>query len=195
MLTYTNGVVKAGVMISNGQTTNADDSTNNKKDVAARVEFTPPELRSVTAGGFANMADWGLSFRTRYGFNLRHNWRDWIFRGEYIHALDSTDVGRPVTHSDAFIFDAGYMILSDRLQGVARFDTFASNATSFESARAYNLGLNYFLKGHNAKVQVWASRLHNFLGSYGSYTITGPGLANAPSPGTWLGVVALQVAI
>ena len=157
MLTYKESNWKATAMISNGQSTNTDD-INNKKDLHARLDFSP--TKEIKLGAFTTAGDFNYGTKGRWGLNGR------LFISDLTVELEGVKANDVGTSSTGWSVDGGYRV-TDHFQPVARFDSF-NNGGTFTSSNI-SLGLNYFLSKHNSKIQAAYGILKNMSGSNGSY--------------------------
>ena len=90
----------------------------------------------------------------------------WVW-GEY--AKGSRDSGATIVDGNGFNLTAGYR-LSPKLEAVARYDKFSD--TDKGDAKEATLGLNYYLKSNNAKIQL------NLVKHDGPSGVSGSGYSN-----------------
>lgn len=139
---------------------------NNQKDVALRLEVYP--IKGMVIGGVTYDS---IGYRRRGGTkdrweaDFRYEAGPYLVQAEYIRARDVTkDLAEP-TDAQGFYVAAGYTIkkaplpLAGDLQPIVRFgylDQDASlnvPATGNDELFHYDVGLNYYLKSHEMKLQ------------------------------------------
>ena len=156
LVAYKHEIIKLSGMIFNGQGTNTNDK-NNPKDIALRAEVTPIDMLHL--GAFTQAGDFKYSDKGRWGTNASLSYESLILRAEYVHA---TDLG---ISTDGWYADAGYLI-GENFEPLLRWDSLSLMDTT---AHAPSVGLNYFIKKHNSKIQASLTSLNNTAGSNGSY--------------------------
>jgi len=159
-----------------GQNTTAD--FNDQKNLVARGVLNPFRLGEGEAakrwGDLAVGAAWFRGFATADGIAVRRcafeaEWRkeklfgekDGAFlRTEWFHGEEAgaTENDRPAGARSHY-FAGGYS-LSPQWQVAARHDEFEQETAANLVNRTQTLGVNYFLKGYNAKVSVNYVRTH-----------------------------------
>ncbi|MGE3974955.1 MAG: porin [Bdellovibrionales bacterium] len=163
MLDYNPKPIRVRLMASNGQvssgTTGSNiNDTNNSKDINARVDYSLSDELKMGVFGSQSHSIVGLS--NRGGLNV-HYTRERLYVG-----VDGMQ-GRELDAEKAGVAaDVGYKFC-DEMQAGFRYENFQQK-TAPESANAYTLGLNYFLAGHNAKIQLAHTVLNNMLGTNGT---------------------------
>jgi hypothetical protein len=150
--------------VYNGATSNNLD-TNNSKDVSLRLEAYPIDGLMLGAVGYASVGErLAPTTRDRWEFDARYERGPFLFQSEYIHARDGGGAGW-VEAQGAYVA-AGYMV-TDKLQPVVRvgfldpdvhkdLDPVADKA---DEAWDVNVGVNYYLQKHEAKLQVAFQRV------------------------------------
>ena len=152
---------KMGVMVSNGEGTNIDD-TNVKKDLSARLDVNA--LPGVTLGTFVLVGNFNFSEKGAVGANVRLTPGEVLLKAEYVEGKELRVRRR------GFVTEGGYTF-GGVLQPVARYEVMKAVAGrgTFTTHEA-SVGLNYFISGHNAKIQTsYTKVLRNMLGSGGTY--------------------------
>jgi phosphate-selective porin OprO/OprP len=139
--------VEYKVGVFNGSGINIADTANNAKDIAGRLIVNPIKGLSIGASYFSG---WDKAIKPapgyagksqphdRFGFDISYAFAGLALRGEYIHGLDGA-----INKSGWFIL-AEYYILPQKLQLVAKYDTFDSNlAIDKNSTTNYVAGMNF----------------------------------------------------
>lgn len=152
--------MKMGVMVSNGEGTNIDD-TNVKKDLSARVDVTP--IPALTLGTFVLLGNFNFSEKGSVGANFRLTPGKAILKAEYVEGKELRIRRR------GFVTEGGYTFC-DVVQPVARYEVLKSvQGRGTFTAHEATVGVNYFILGHNAKIQTsYTKVLRNMLGSGGT---------------------------
>lgn len=119
-------------------------ASEDSKAFAGRVSWKAAEGFRVGASA-AKAADSGKIFNLFAGYEAKKLW----LSGEY--GKGSRDSGATIVDGDGFNLTAGYR-LSPKFEAVARYDKF--DDTSKGSAKEMTLGLNYYIKSNNAKIQL-----------------------------------------
>lgn len=159
MATYTTGILKTQAMLSDGGTTNVED-TNDDKDLHVRVEVAP--TKELLAGVFATFGDFSFNTKGRLGGNVKYiPVTGLTLRTEVVGARDAG------VNSTGFMADASYL-LTEEIQPAVRFDG-VSNATF--TGTAFTVGANYLVKSYNAKATLAYAHLNNLTDGNGTYTL------------------------
>ncbi len=160
------------VALFNGEAQNKLD-TNAQKDGALRFELYPVDGLTVGLVGYAGLHNRATSAtKDRLEADVKLDMSNFILQAEYIHGWDGrTDTAR--TESAGAYATIGYTI-ADKIQPVFRIGTFdpnvrknlpgtgvfPRNTTSalspnglIDEATTYEFGLNYYLRGNDAKLQ------------------------------------------
>jgi hypothetical protein len=144
----------AGVF--NGQGQNRLD-TNNQKDAALRLEVYPVESLMIGAVGYLAVGERDLpGTKDRVEGDLKLELEGALLQAEYIYAWDRNATERVPGHGLAVA--AGYTF-GDKVQPVARFGLLDTNldddvSGSGDEVMSYELGVNYFISGHETKAQL-----------------------------------------
>lgn len=151
-LTGNNGRLDYAFGVFNGAGINASDN-NNSKDLAGR-------FRASLFPGFAAGASFYSGRRTPTGapddmfdrnrWGLEWSWQLGRFdlKGEYLNGRDE-----PVGRNGGYV-QLGYAVVEEKLQFVAKFDSFDPNTETVRDRRSIaTLGVNWFISGA-AKLQV-----------------------------------------
>jgi len=143
------------VAVLNGSGVNVADTANSSKDLAARLVFTP--LKGLYFGGsYYNGWDKvskpdvaGKSqVRDRLGFEAGYAIARFSVRGEYIYGKDGK------TNRAGWYLSTGYFVLPQKLQFLARYDTYDPNtSTTNNISTNYTVGGN-FLFNNWSKLQI-----------------------------------------
>ena len=153
----------AGVF--NGQGANNLD-TNVQKDVALRVEAYPVEGLTIAAVAYDSI---GIRNRAgtkdRWEADVRYDHGPYLVQAEYIRARDKAKDNVAFVTAQGFYALAGYTIKDKRLCGdlqpivrVSYFDPDTSKDLDptmggLDEEMTYAVGANYYLKGHEMKLQ------------------------------------------
>ncbi|MEI9941104.1 MAG: porin [Pseudomonadota bacterium] len=156
------------VAMFNGEGQNKIDS-NTQKDLAARVEVYPIEgLMIAGAGSMGAHARDSSPTKDRLEADFRLDLAHVLLQAEYIHGWDGA-TGQPTARVESAGFYAvlGYTI-ADKVQPLFRIGRFDSDVTKdlpgkstergssapfSDEMMSYELGVNYFIHGDNAKLQ------------------------------------------
>jgi len=159
--------------IYNGQGQNNLD-TNDQKDVSLRLEYYP--VKDVTIGvvGYTSIFDRDqVGTKDRIEGDLKIDKGGFLLQAEAIRGWDRVAVGKDKREGQGFYVLAGYTLF-DKLQPVVRIGSIDPEVGVDEHAliavpgdsktyapndeiTAYEFGLNYYLKQHDAKLQLSAS--------------------------------------
>jgi phosphate-selective porin OprO and OprP len=140
-------LVEYKVGVFNGSGINIADTANKAKDIAGRLIVNPIIGLSIGASYYSG---WDKAIKPaagyagksqphdRFGFDITYTLEGLALRGEYIHGLDGD-----INKSGWYVL-AEYYILPQKLQLVAKYDTFDSNlAIDKNSTMNYVAGVNY----------------------------------------------------
>jgi hypothetical protein len=147
----------------NGQQANNLDN-NNQKDVGLRLEAYP--IKGLTIAGVLYDS---LGYRSRIGTkdrwegDVRYDNGEVLVQAEYIYARDIAAMAGTFVNQQGFYVLGGYTIKNPALHGdlqpVARIGRLDPNVDADDDATMqYDVGLNYYLKGHEMKLQGSYSR-------------------------------------
>ena len=153
---------RVGIFNGLGERQN-DVALSDTKAVAGLLSFNPtevPGLQLGVSGGYGKTGVNGLAGRpTRSIFNAFAVYKrdKFTFQGEYMTGKSET-LGT-VTARDIQGYYAGVAYaFTPKIEGLFRYDTFDTNRDAGigvdSTVRDLILGLNYFIKGNNAKIQV-----------------------------------------
>lgn len=149
----------------NGETLNNLD-TDNAKDGALRLEAYPVQglvLAGVAYGSIGRRGEPGT--KDRYEADLRFERGPFLLQGEYIGARD-VGTGGAAVHGRGFYAAVAWTLL-DVLQPAVRVgyldpdvkrDLDPATAQGSDEVRHLDVGLNYFFRKHEAKLQLVYSR-------------------------------------
>jgi len=144
--------------VFNGSGTNVADTANEAKDVSGRLIINPVKELSF---GIAYYNGWGKAInpvaefigrsqtRNRFGVDISYTATRLSVRGEYIHGKDGN------TDRAGWYAQAGYFIIPQKLQVLAKYDTYDPN-----TSKDNNISVNY-VTGANYNFNSW-SRLQAF---------------------------------
>ena len=159
--------------IYNGQGQNNLD-TNDQKDVSLRLEYYP--VKDVTIGvvGYTSIFDRDqVGTKDRIEGDIKIDKGGFLLQAEAIRGWDRTAVGKDKQEGQGFYVLAGYTLF-DKLQPVVRIGSIDPQVGVDEHAQiavpgtpatyapndeitAYEFGVNYYLKQHDAKLQLAGS--------------------------------------
>lgn len=133
--------------------------TNNQKDFGLRLEAYP--IPSITVAGviYSSVGQRNRAgTKDRYEGDLRFDQYGVLVQAEYIYANDvATDYG-PSFNSQGFYAALGYTFF-DALQPIVRLGYIDPNTgRDSDQMWEYNVGLNYYIRKHESKLQLNYSR-------------------------------------
>jgi hypothetical protein len=136
--------------------------TNNQKDLGLRLEGYP--LSGVTVAGviYSSVGQrYQAGTKDRYEVDLRYDHGPILFQAEYIYARDINVTDGPSFNGQGFYAAAGYTFF-EMLQPIFRIgyldpNTGVDNNHMWE----YNIGLNYYIRKHESKLQLNYSHFPN----------------------------------
>ena len=132
--------------IFNGSGQNQLD-VNDYKDISGRIVLKPFKGLEIGISGLTGKTGITLSDRNRLGGELRYEYNDLSFKGEYMKAKDSK------LEREGWYAQVGYfMPFLPQLQGVFKYEEFEDASNNEE--RDLTVGLNYFIKQNRFKVQI-----------------------------------------
>lgn len=142
--------------VFNGSGINIADTANSAKDIGGRLILNP--IKGLSFGGaYYNGYDKALKpdvngksqVRNRLGFEASYALPRIAFRGEYISGVDGK------TKRAGWYLMAGYYILPQKIQILAKYDTYDPNtATTKNITTNYSFGGNYFFNNWS-KLQIF----------------------------------------
>lgn len=136
------------VGLFNGEGSNQTDK-NDQKDYTGLLIFKPIQGLEVGGVGYRGSAGSSASDKNRYGAEIRYQYRSLSIKGE---ALWAKDGGAYANGWQVFI---GYFLIPKRLQGVVRFEGFDPDQGRLnDKEHDLTIGVNGFLAGRNAKIQM-----------------------------------------
>jgi phosphate-selective porin OprO/OprP len=138
-------VIEYRIGFFNGSGINIADTANDAKDVAARLVFNPIKGLSFGGGYYGGYGKAlkpdveGISqARNRLGFEASYVLSRLSFRGEYIIGRDFS------TEREGWYLQAGYFVIKQKLQLLAKYDTFDTNtSTDNNTSTSVVFGGNY----------------------------------------------------
>ncbi len=169
MLTFKHEMITAQAMAANGQKPNVDDN-NASKDLAFRVEAKP--IDDLKVGAFDYLSDGraksatSATLQSSMGANISYSPNDLYLGAEGVLG-ESEDASGNSIKSQGLMGDVAYKVTTE-LQPVFRYETYTPNTDSGLTSSAYTLGVNYYLKKNNAKVQLAGTVYHNMTGNNGT---------------------------
>ena len=136
--------------------------TNNQKDLGLRLEGYP--LAGVTVAGvvYGSVGQrYQAGTKDRYEVDLRFEQGPILFQGEYIYARDITVTDGPSFNGQGFYAAAGYTFF-EMLQPILRVGYIDPNTgVDANHMWEYNIGLNYYIRKHESKLQLNYSHFPN----------------------------------
>jgi phosphate-selective porin len=137
-----------GSFISSNFVSAAADDVNNDNEVWEQVLGDPDDV--LFAATFGDELEYEL-----YTVNLHSRWRGATFGAEYYFLDAEPDEGGDFD-ADGYYIQGGYMIIPNTLELAARYSAIESDdgdAPELFDEQQYQLGVNYYLAKHNAKLQ------------------------------------------
>lgn len=163
MVGYKTSLYNVASMVSSGRSLSGT-GTGMFNDLDTRAELTP--TKEFGFGSFVAIGKgFNYSKKGRWGVNTRYTLSSLVLRAEYAQAKDGALQGQGVTT------EAGYWI-TDNLEPVLRYETFSPSQNFGPSGKAETLGVNYYLRDYNTKLQLAASALQNMAAVNGSPAIS-----------------------
>ncbi len=155
------GWADAHVALTNGvgEEQNATD-LNNRKDLIARFVARPrwvPGLQVGASGALSGGFGTAHLKRDRAGAEALFSRGPWLLKSEIMSGRDQAAAGGPIFNRLGWYAHAGYKS-SPQWEWVARYDVWdpdeegAAGATPMEHDAL--AGANYYIRGHNAKIQL-----------------------------------------
>lgn len=147
------------VGVFNGTGLNLRD-TNNQKDLAVRLELLPVEGLLFGAAGYTPLGERELpTTRDRVEADVRLDVANLVVQAEYLRGWDGPSDAQVTGHG--FYGALGYTFLGN-LQPVVRVgqldtDLDANGSAGDDEFMHYDLGLNYYISGQNARLSASAS--------------------------------------
>lgn len=157
-------------------------AASDAKALIARIGVRPKSVPGLLLGVSAGKGSTGAPRNDRQLLNAYASYarNKWLAFGEYLQG-DSQPVGGGATRDIRSYYGTLGYSFTPKLQGIARYDYFDvdRNNPGF-GLQDYTLGLNYYIKGNNAKLQANVVRRNG----------TGVAAPAAGSSGTGLGSIA-----
>ncbi len=150
MLDYNPKIVRVRLMASNGQATPGAAATNTNdvdcsKDVNGRFDWMIME--NLKLGVF------GSNSQSIAGNSLREGGDIEFSNARFLARLSGLTAKELNVDKTGMSVEGGYTIC-DSLQAAARFENYQISSTPHFSSRATTVGLNYYMKGNNVKIQL-----------------------------------------
>lgn len=162
--TWKKDKLKLALMASHGNKANTDDA-NSSKDLYLRGEYSPHG--KLTLGSFFGVVDTHFN-KKKWGVNLFWDNNPETFHFEYGNEESSQTTG--VKKTNGYMFELGHFI-NPEYQAVLRYERLLFSRTTDIDSSATTIGLNYFLKDPNSKIQFATIFLNNMLAANGSYDV------------------------
>ena len=132
--------------IFNGEGQNQLD-VNDYKNISGRIVLKPFNGLEIGMSGLTGKTGTELSDRNRLGGEIRYEYNDLSFKGEYMKAKDSK------LEREGWYAQVGYfMPFLPKLQGVFKYEEFEDADNNEE--KDITVGLNYFIKQNRFKLQI-----------------------------------------
>ncbi|HEY0075765.1 MAG TPA: porin [Abditibacteriaceae bacterium] len=126
------------------------------KAIIGRLAYRPasvPGLALGISGGTGNTGGAVRNDRTVINAFGAYTWDKWLAQAEYLQG-DSQPLGGGATRDVSSYYGTLGYSFTPKLQAVARYDYFDANRNAAGFAvKDISLGLNYYIKGNNAKIQ------------------------------------------
>jgi hypothetical protein len=164
-LNWKNENFKLISVLSNGNKPNTDD-INSEKDLYLRAEYSP--YKGLSLGSFFGVVD-SYFHKNKWGANLFWDRNNESFHFEYVHEATSTTAN--VKRSSGYSIDLAHSFTSE-IQGVFRYENILFVRTTDIESNASTIGINYYFKESNSKIQFASVFLNNMTGANGSYDIS-----------------------
>jgi phosphate-selective porin OprO and OprP len=138
-----NPLVEYKIGLFNGSGTNQADK-NESKDIVGRINVNPIKGLSIGTSYYNGVGNFGVpatnSKRERFGIEASFEYSQFSVKGEFIKATDN------VTKREGYYLQAGYYVLPQKLQLVAKYDEYDPNITvDKNTSKWYIAGVNYTL--------------------------------------------------
>jgi hypothetical protein len=128
---------------------------DNEKDVGLRLEVYPVAGLTVAGAGYTTVGERDGLIRDRVEGDLRYDANDAFFIGEYIHGWDGPKAARFDGHG--VYGGLGYTFVK-RIQPIVRVGMLDPNLdVSGNRTAHYEFGMNYYLRGQEARIGLSAS--------------------------------------
>lgn len=142
----------AGIFSGAGQNRMDDD---NEKDVGLRLEVYPVTGLTLGAVGYTTVGERDGTVRDRVEVDVRYDAHDVFAQAEYIYGQDGPEGARVESHGVYGAF--GYTLLG-RIQPIVRFGFLNPVDSADDMLTFYEGGLNYYLRGREARLALAVSR-------------------------------------
>jgi hypothetical protein len=151
------------VGVYNGTGLNRADE-DNEKDLALRLEAYPVAGLTLGAVGYTTVGERNGpgAIRDRLEGDLRYDANDVFFIGEYIHGWDGPKGNRVEGHG--VYGGLGYTLMK-RIQPIVRVGMLdPNNDSDTDRTTHYEFGMNYYLRGQEARLAVSATAIDPQVG-------------------------------
>jgi phosphate-selective porin len=134
-------LVEYKIGLFNGSGTNQTDK-NESKDLVSRICINPIKGLSFGASYYNGVGNFGTPAvnrkRERFGLEARYDYLNFSLRGEYIKGTDR------VTKREGYYLQAGYYMIPQKLQLVAKLDAYDPDTATEDNASTWYIGgINY----------------------------------------------------
>ena len=153
----------AATMLSAGRAVSATGE-GMANDLHTRIEATP--IEGLGVGTFLTLGG-GIDYtaKGRFGLNGRYRLGDADLRAEYARASDKG------VDSEGMTTEAGYFV-TENFEPVMRYEVFRPNPGFASMAKAETIGVSYFLRDYNSKIQLAGTAMQNMAAPNGSPAAT-----------------------
>jgi hypothetical protein len=164
-LSFKNDNLKFISVLSNGNTPNTDD-INSEKNLYLRAEYSP--YKGISLGSFFGVVD-SYFHKNKWGANLFWDYNNESFHFEYVHEASSNTAN--VKRSSGYTIDLAHSFTPE-FQGVFRYENILFVRSADIESNASTIGINYYFKESNSKIQFASVFLNNMTGTNGSYDVS-----------------------
>jgi hypothetical protein len=177
-LVYRESIYATSLMLSRGTPFGRD--AGGLRDLDARFEVKPNSV--LTLGTFGTLGNgFDYASKGRYGVNGRYKMGKAKFRTEFAHAMDAGKTADGMDNEIEWDF-------TENVETVFRYEFYMPNFGTKALSQAETLGVNYYLRDWNSKLQFSATMMQNMAAPNGTPTLA-DGVNNAEV------LVALQASI
>ena len=157
-LAYKEDLWNTALMLSHGSPIGRD-AYGGLSDMDYRFEMTP--LKGLGVGFFYVIGSWDDQKKGRLGMNARCHLSSVALRTEYAQAKDQGLFSQGMTN------EVQYNI-NENIETVARYEFFLPGFGQSNLSQAQTLGLSYWVRNWNSKLQISGTAMQNMAASNGS---------------------------